>query len=58
MMPYVKLAMIIVRMLGLPWPYTLSPDRTNWKVGAVDFRVHLHLPSASSRLIGRNGSAQ
>ena len=34
-MPYAELARFIVQMLGVPGPYTLALDRTNWKVGAV-----------------------
>src|SRR5262245_16297301 len=38
-MPYAKLAVFNVRMLGLPGPYTLALDRTNWKVGVVDLNL-------------------
>jgi len=38
-MPYAELAEFIVRMLGLPGPYTLALDRTNWKVGAVGLNI-------------------
>jgi hypothetical protein len=31
--------MFTVKMLGLPRPYTLALDRTNWKVGAVDLNI-------------------
>jgi hypothetical protein len=34
-MPYAELAMFIVKVLGVPGPYTLALDRTNWKVGAL-----------------------
>jgi hypothetical protein len=29
----------VVRLLGIPGPYTLALDRTNWKVGAVDVNI-------------------
>jgi hypothetical protein len=29
-MPYAELAEFVVRLLGLPGPYTLALDRTNW----------------------------
>jgi hypothetical protein len=38
-MPYAELAEFIVKMLGLPGPYTLALDRTNWKVGVVDLNI-------------------
>lgn len=38
-MPYAQLVEFIVRMLGLPGPYTLALDRTNWKVGVVDLNL-------------------
>src|SRR5262249_55049670 len=38
-MPYAQLALFIVKMLGVPGPYTLALDRTNWKVDAVDLNI-------------------
>lgn len=38
-MPYAELAEFVVRMLGVPGPYTLALDRTNWKVGVVDLNI-------------------
>lgn len=38
-MPYAQLAQFIVKLLGIPGPYTLALDRTNWKVGAVDLNI-------------------
>src|SRR5262245_36788304 len=38
-MPYAQLALFIVKALGVPGPYTLALDRTNWKVGAVDLNI-------------------
>ena len=37
--PYAELALFIVKLLGVPGPYTLALDRTNWKVGAVDLNI-------------------
>jgi hypothetical protein len=38
-MPYAQLAEFVVKLLGIPGPYTLALDRTNWKVGAVDINI-------------------
>jgi hypothetical protein len=38
-MPYAQLAEFVVKLLGLPGPYILALDRTNWKVGAVDINI-------------------
>jgi hypothetical protein len=38
-MPYAQLALLIVKLLGVPGPYTMALDRTNWKVGAVDLNI-------------------
>ena len=38
-MPYAELAEFVVSLLGLPGPYTLALDRTNWKIGAVDLNI-------------------
>jgi hypothetical protein len=38
-MPYAQLALFIVKLLGVPGPYTLALDRTNWKVGAADLNI-------------------
>jgi hypothetical protein len=35
-MPYTQPALLVVKTLGVPGPYTLVLDRTNWKVGATD----------------------
>jgi Transposase DDE domain len=37
--PYAELAEFVVNLLGVPGPYTLALDRTNWKVGAVDLNI-------------------
>src|SRR5262249_53921294 len=37
--PYSQVAEFVVRLLGVPGPYTLALDRTNWKVGAVDINI-------------------
>jgi Transposase DDE domain len=37
--PYAQLAQFVVKLLGIPGPYTLALDRTNWKVGAVDINI-------------------
>ena len=37
--PYAQLALFIVKLLGIPGPYTLALDRTNWKVGAVTLNI-------------------
>src|SRR5215468_2885676 len=31
-LPYAQLAEFVVKLLGIPGPYTLALDRTNWKV--------------------------
>ena len=51
-MPYAELAEFVVNLLGLPGPYTLALDRTNWKVGV---RGSQH-PDALDRLSRRRGS--
>jgi hypothetical protein len=38
-MPHAELALFIVKLLGVPRPYTLALNRTNWKVGAVDLNI-------------------
>jgi hypothetical protein len=38
-MRYAELAEFVVRLLGVPGPYTLALDRMNWKVGAVDINI-------------------
>src|SRR5262245_38035508 len=38
-MPYAQIAQFVVKVLGVPGPYTLALDRTNWKVGAVDLNI-------------------
>jgi Transposase DDE domain len=38
-MPYAQLAEFVVKLLGIPGPYILALDRTNWKVGAVDINI-------------------
>lgn len=37
--PYSQLAEFVIKLLGIPGPYTLALDRTNWKVGAVDINI-------------------
>jgi Transposase DDE domain len=38
-LPYAQLAALVVKLLGLPGPYALALDRTNWKVGLVDINI-------------------
>jgi len=38
-MPYARLATFIVKLLGVPGPYTLALDRTNWKVGVINLKI-------------------
>jgi hypothetical protein len=38
-LPYAQLANFVVKLLGIPGPYTLALDRTNWKVGAIDINI-------------------
>jgi Transposase DDE domain len=38
-LPYAQLAEFVVKLLGIPGPYTLALDRTNWKVGVVDLNI-------------------
>ena len=38
-MPYAEVAAFVVKWLGVPGPYTLALDRTNWKVGLVDLNI-------------------
>src|SRR5262249_3949142 len=38
-MPYAQLALFLVKLLGVPGPYTLALDRTNWKVGTIDLNL-------------------
>ncbi len=40
-MPYAEVAAFGVKLLGVPGPYTLALDRTNWKSGAVDLNILL-----------------
>jgi hypothetical protein len=40
-MPYAELALFIVKLLGVPGPYTLALDRTNWKDGTLPERLPL-----------------
>lgn len=49
-LPYAQLAEFVVKLLGLPGPYTLALDRTNWKVGAVE--INILMLSIVSRGIG------
>lgn len=37
--PYAQRARFIVQRLGIPGPYTLALDRTNWKIGALDINL-------------------
>lgn len=37
--PYSQLAQFVVKLLGIPGPYTLALDRTNWKVGVADINI-------------------
>lgn len=38
-LPYAQVAQFVVNLLGVPGPYTLALDRTNWKIGAVDINI-------------------
>src|SRR5215213_2908187 len=38
-LPYAELANFVVKLLGIPGPYRLALDRTNWKVGTVDINI-------------------
>jgi hypothetical protein len=38
-LPYAQLAEFVVKLLGIPGPYTLALDRTNWKVGAIEINI-------------------
>lgn len=38
-LPYAELAAFVVKLLGVPGPYALALDRTNWKVGAADINI-------------------
>jgi hypothetical protein len=38
-LPYAQLAEFVVKLLGIPGPYRLALDRTNWKVGTVDINI-------------------
>ena len=49
-LPYAELANFVVKLLGMPGPYTLALDRTNWQVGAVD--INILMLSIVSRGIG------
>ena len=37
--PYAQIAQFVVKVLGVPGPYTLALDRTNWKVGAANLNI-------------------
>lgn len=39
--PYAELAQVIVRLLGVAGPWTLSLDRTNWRFGKTDLNILL-----------------
>jgi hypothetical protein len=38
-MPYAQFVLFIVKLPGVPRPYTLALDRTYWKVGSVDLNI-------------------
>lgn len=38
-LPYAELAEFVVRLLGVPGPYTLALDRTDWKIGTVHINI-------------------
>jgi hypothetical protein len=38
-LPDAQLATFVVKRLGIPGPYTLALDRTNWKVGSTDLNL-------------------
>jgi len=38
-LPYAQLAEFVVKLLGIPGPYVLAMDRTNWKIGAVEINI-------------------
>jgi hypothetical protein len=37
--PYAELAAFLVKLLGIPCPYTLTLDCTNWQVSTVDLNL-------------------
>ena len=39
--PYAEVAQFVVKLLGVPGPYTLALDRTNWQVGGVALNILL-----------------
>ena len=49
-MPSAQLALFVVKSLGVPGPYTLALDRTNWKVGAVE--LNILMPSIVYHAVG------
>jgi hypothetical protein len=49
-LPYAQLAQFVVKLLGIPGPYTLALDRTNWKVGQAD--LNILMLSLVSRCVG------
>ncbi|MBK9316462.1 MAG: hypothetical protein IPM55_19795 [Acidobacteria bacterium] len=38
-LPNAQLSMFVVKMLGIPGPYTLALDLTNWKVGSTNINI-------------------
>lgn len=38
-LPYAEVAAFVVKLLGIPGPYTLALDRTNWQVDTVDLNI-------------------
>lgn len=38
-LPYAEVAAFVVKLLGVPAPYTLALDRTNWQVGTVALNI-------------------
>jgi hypothetical protein len=39
--PYAQVARFVIKLLGESGPYTLSLDRTNWKIGSLDINILL-----------------
>src|SRR5215212_161686 len=38
-LPYALIADLVVKLLGIPGPWTLTMDRTNWKLGLVNLNI-------------------
>ena len=40
-MPYAEIAQLVVKLLGVAGPWTLTLDRTNWQLGKTDLNILL-----------------